>query len=230
MLQRRLAEGLEENGEKGIFFRRAAALLHFLAVDTAPAAVVVDCFVPDMDLFTFVRQYRELVEGRKGYRLVFTCTESYPGEEMRLRILSSGADYYMIKPYTAQMLLENLRQLYSPVAPARAPSVQPAVVEYLQGLGLPSGSVSFWYLASAIQMGAVSGELLAQKTLYIELGRMYRVSPQGVESGLRRAAKALTRLGVFSSTPGSKQLVAALVTAFLRQKTESQETSYADQP
>lgn len=217
MLQRRLAEGLEQQGENCVCFRRASALLRYLQTEQGPVAVIADCFLPDMDLFTFVRQYRELVSCRKGCRLIFTCTESYPGEEMRLRVLSSGADYYMIKPYTAQMLLESLRQLYSPVAPARTPSVRPDVVEYLKGLGLSAGSVSFWYLASAVQMGVVSGELIPQKTLYIELSRMYQVSPQGVESGLRRAARTLTQLGVFPEMPSPKQLVVTLVIAFKRE-------------
>ena len=59
---------------------------------------------------------------------------------------------------------------------------------------------------------------------------MYGVSPQGVESGLRRMGKTLTRLGVFSEAPSSKQLVATLVSAFLRERSESRDDVYAVKP
>lgn len=68
------------------------------------------------------------------------------------------------------------------------------------------------------------------KSLYIELGQMYGVSPQGVESGLRRMGKMLTRTGVFEKTPSPKQLIAALVSAFVRERSESRDDAYALEP
>lgn len=230
VLQRRLAAGLEQLGQTCVCFQRASALLRYLQTETTPAAVVVDSFVPDMDLFTFLKRYAESAGRRSGNRLILTCTETYPPPELRPQILSNGADYYMIKPYTAQMLLENIQHLYSSAAPSPMAGVHPDIVDYLCRLGLPLENISFWYIASAVQLEITASAPLPLKSLYIELGRIYGVSPQGVESGLRRMGKVLTRLGVFDKTPSSKQLVAALVSAFLRERSESRDDKYALEP
>ena len=230
VLQRRLAAGLEQLGETCVCFQRASALLHYLQTDGSPAVTVADCFVPDMDLFTFLKTYKSLTGPKAGNRLILTCTETYPPPPLREQMLSNGADYYMIKPYTAQMLLENIWHLYTAAAPSPMAGVQPAVVEFLCRLGLPMEHISFWYIASAVQLGANASAPLPLKSLYIELSRIYGVSPQGVESGLRRMGQVLTRLGVFEQTPSSKQLVAALVSAFLRETSESRDDTYAHAP
>ena len=128
------------------------------------------------------------------------------------------------------MLLESIQHLYSPAVPARMAGVHPDIVDYLRKLGLPLEHISFWYIASAVQLGVNANSPLPLKSLYIELGRIYGVSPQGVESGLRRMGKTLTRLGVFSEAPSSKQLVATLVSAFLRERSESRDDVYAVKP
>lgn len=227
VLQRRLAAGLEQLGQTPVCFQRAAALLRYLQSGAGPAVVVADCFVPDMDLFTFLKRYRELVQACPETRLILTCTETYPPSDLRPQILSNGADYYMIKPYTAQMLLENIRHLYAMPVPPQMPGVHPAVVGFLRELGLPMEHVSFWYIASAMQLELTGGAPVPLKTLYIELGQLYGVSPQGVESGLRRMGKLLTRMGVFEKTPSPKQLVAALTSAFVRERSESRDDAYA---
>lgn len=230
VLQRRLAAGLEQQGEKCVCFQRASALLHYLQMEHTPAAVVADCFLSDMDLFSFLKTYKDLKKDLPDHRLILSCTESYPPAEIRMELLSNGADYYMIKPYTAQMLLENIRRLYSLAAATRTQGVHPAIVEYLQRLGLPIENISFWYVASAVQLEVSSTAPMPLKSLYIELARIYMVSPKGVESGLRRMGKILTRLGTFDKPPSSKQLVTILAGAFLREKSESRDKDYALEP
>lgn len=227
VLRRRLAAGLEQLGQTPVCFQRAAALLRYLQNGPGPAVVVADCFVPDMDLFTFLKRYRELAQNCPDTRLILTCTETYPSPDLRPQILSNGADYYMIKPYTVQMLLENIRHLYAAPVPPPMPGVHPAIVDFLRALGLPMEHVSFWYIASAVQLELAGGAPVPLKSLYIELGRLYGVSPQGVESGLRRMGKMLTRTGVFEKTPSPKQLVAALTSAFVRERSESRDDVYA---
>ena len=223
IVQRQLTHTLEQMGESCLVFQRAAALLHYLKADPGPAVVVADCFLPDMDLFAFLQKYQALCGQSQGHRLIITCTESYPPRQMRPQILSNGADYYMIKPYTAEELLCNVRRLYAPVWLPTTLNVHPAIVEYCKRLGLSSDEMSFWYIASAVQYGLDSRSPLYLKPLYIELGQTFGLTPQGVESGLRRAGKNLTDLGVFNTRPSPKQLVTALVSAFLREKQESQD-------
>ena len=230
VLQRRLAAGLEQLDQTCVCFQRATALLRYISMELSPTVVVADCFVPDMDLFSFLKRYTEQAGTHTENRLILTCTETYPPPELRAQILSNGADYYMIKPYTAQMLLESIQHLYSPAVPARMAGVHPDIVDYLRKLGLPLEHISFWYIASAVQLGVNANSPLPLQSLYIELGRIYGVSPQGVESGLRRMGKTLTRLGVFSEAPSSKQLVATLVSAFLRERSESRDDVYAVKP
>ena len=53
--------------------------------------------------------------------------------------------------------------------------------------------------------------------------------PEG-GSGLRRMGKMLTRMGVFEKAPSPKQLIAALVSAFVRERSESRDDAYALEP
>ena len=44
---------------------------------------------------------------------------------------------------------------------------------------------------------------------------------------MRRMGKVLTRVGVFEKTPSPKQLIAALASAFVRERSESRDDTYA---
>ena len=76
VLQRRLAAGLEQLGQTPVCFQRASALLRYLQREPGPAVVVADCFVPDMDLFSFLKRYTELEGPHPETRLILTCTET----------------------------------------------------------------------------------------------------------------------------------------------------------
>ena len=227
MLRRRLAAALDQHGRECLCFERAEALLHYLARAESPQAAVVDCLLPDMDIFGFLGRYRQLC-ARGGHLLIVTCTETFPARKVRSRILSNGADYYMIKPYTAQALLENIEQLRFPPRRVWDPGVQMDIVTFVRRLGLEPESLCFWYLASSIQFFVTAAPVpVPLKSLYIELGRIYSISPKGIESGLRRAGARLAGLGVFSRVPSTKHMLAVLVREYLRQSAESGEGDYA---
>jgi two-component system chemotaxis response regulator CheY len=69
---------------------------------------LVDCHMPDMDGLAFVRAVR--ADGRYGdVRLLMVSAEQ---EQSHLtRALEAGADAYILKPFTKEVIREKLQQL-----------------------------------------------------------------------------------------------------------------------
>jgi two-component system chemotaxis response regulator CheY len=81
------------------------------------ALALVDWNMPLMDGLAFVQSVRA-DRAYANQRLIMVTTEA--GEEYRQKALAMGADAYVVKPFTAQVLLANIRHVGLPVAGAPA--------------------------------------------------------------------------------------------------------------
>ena len=89
-------------------FHNARAALHYLETVRVDV-MVVDCLSIDMEIFNFLEQARK-TPGSGACRIVVTGPSGY-AENVRLALLSNGADYYMIKPYKANALFVSIESL-----------------------------------------------------------------------------------------------------------------------
>ena len=84
------------------------AALDMLAQMERPDVVFVDCFMPEMDGFEFIRAVR--ADGRyAGLPLLMASAEETPAEQARA--LEAGADAFVVKPFTRETIQTKLEQL-----------------------------------------------------------------------------------------------------------------------
>lgn len=84
------------------------AALDMLAQMDLPDVVFVDCFMPEMDGYDFIRAVR--ADGRyNGLRVLMASAEETPAEQARA--LAVGADAFVVKPFTRETIQTKLEQL-----------------------------------------------------------------------------------------------------------------------
>ena len=84
------------------------AALEHLEKAGRPDVVFVDCFMPEMDGFEFIRAVR--ADARyAGLRLLMASGDEVPAEQARA--LKEGADAYITKPFSREMIQTKLEQL-----------------------------------------------------------------------------------------------------------------------
>lgn len=82
--------------------------LEMLAQMDRPDVVFVDCFMPEMDGYEFIRAVR--ADGRyDGLRLLMASAEETPAEQARA--LEVGADAFVVKPFNRETIQTTLEQL-----------------------------------------------------------------------------------------------------------------------
>jgi two-component system, chemotaxis family, chemotaxis protein CheY len=82
--------------------------LELLARMDRPDVVFVDCFMPEMDGFEFVRAVR--ADARyDGLRVLMASAQEEPAEQTRA--LEVGADAFVVKPFTQATIQATLEQL-----------------------------------------------------------------------------------------------------------------------
>ena len=99
-----LAMLLELEGFEPVSATRAEDALA-LAAENAPAAVLVDVAMPDVDGLELCRRLRA-----RGVEAPILVVSARPGQELHRRALEAGADEFIRKPFDNSELLARLRE------------------------------------------------------------------------------------------------------------------------
>ena len=73
--------------------------------ESMPSLILLDLMMPEMDGFEFLYRYRKLARNNKA-KVIMVTTLS--GDEFRTRALSAGADDFITKPVTEEILKEKI--------------------------------------------------------------------------------------------------------------------------
>ena len=73
-----------------------------------PDVILVDAMMPEMDGFEFLSRYRKLARNNTA-KVIMVTTLS--GDEFRTRALAAGADDFITKPVTEELLKEKILSL-----------------------------------------------------------------------------------------------------------------------
>ncbi len=74
----------------------------------SPDIVLVDAMMPEMDGFEFIERYRKLAGNNKA-KVIMVTTLS--GDEFRTRAMNAGADDFVTKPVTEEILKTKIESL-----------------------------------------------------------------------------------------------------------------------
>ena len=104
----KLRRALSSRGFEVVEAENGRSALDLLDAIQAPSVALVDWNMPVMNGLDFVKNVRERGEYQKMVLMMVT-SESEP--KQMVRALHAGADEYLMKPYTADLLFEKLALL-----------------------------------------------------------------------------------------------------------------------
>lgn len=161
--------------------------------DKKPDVLVLDIIMPHLDGIGVL----ERLSGSGEKRPKIIVLTALGQESVTQRVVELGADYYILKPFNMDVLINRVRQLAGIItsqrpAVAQAIKARPVDVEVtsiIREIGIPAHIKGYQYLRDAIMMIVNEIELLGAvtKVLYPMIADKYTTTPSRVERAIRHA-------------------------------------------
>lgn len=153
-----------------------------------PDAVVAPIFMPGLDAVGVMHALQE--QGDKPLPL-FVVESNFTSATLEREVLSSGAAYLAVNPYSVQELANRVRQLLTMEAPMEPQdeSLEIQVTEILHQIGVPAHIKGYHYLRDSILMAIENPDIInaVTKQLYPSVAHKYETTPSRVERAIRHA-------------------------------------------
>lgn len=180
--------------------------------DTQPDVVLLDLVMPQMDGITVVENIKKKTSMLKNP--AFIILSAVGGEQMTEKAFQAGANYFLMKPFDKDILVNKIRRIgkrpVRPVpgkvleAPLKAATPEEAamnreeymkehletdITKMLHELGIPAHIKGYQYLRDAISMVVRDREMMeaVTKILYPEIAKKNYTSSSRVERAIRHA-------------------------------------------
>lgn len=172
----------------------------------SPDAVILDIVMPVLDGIGVLKAMH-MYTGVK--RPVVVVLSALAQEHVSGMLSAYGADYYMVKPASYEMLFDRIKMLCNPEAKkipagtAKALEKEPSpkemeikVTNVIHNVGVPANIKGYQYLRDAILMTINDNEMInaVTKQLYPEVAKRHKTTSSRVERAIRHAIEvACTR-------------------------------------
>lgn len=180
--------------------------------DTQPDVVLLDLVMPQMDGITVVENIKKKTSMLKNP--AFIILSAVGGEQMTEEAFQAGANYFLMKPFDKDILVNKIRRIgkrpVRPVpgkvleAPLKAATPEEAamnreeymkehletdITKMLHELGIPAHIKGYQYLRDAISMVVRDREMMeaVTKILYPEIAKKNYTSSSRLERAIRHA-------------------------------------------
>ena len=178
--------------------------------DTQPDVVLLDLVMPQMDGITVVENIKKKTSMLKNP--AFIILSAVGGEQMTEEAFQAGANYFLMKPFDKDILVNKIRRIgkrpVRPVpgkvleAPLKAATPEEAamnreeymkehletdITKMLHELGIPAHIKGYQYLRDAISMVVRDMMEAVTKILYPEIAKKNYTSSSRVERAIRHA-------------------------------------------
>ncbi len=159
---------------------------------TQPDVLVLDIIMPHLDGLGVLEKLLEKPLEKRPKVIMLTA---FGQESITQRAVELGADYYILKPFNLDVLINRIRQLTSNTyvpkrgLPIKAKSLDMEVTNIIHQIGVTAHIKGYLYLREAILMVINDVDLLGAvtKELYPLIGDKYNSSPSRVERAIRHA-------------------------------------------
>ena len=157
-----------------------------------PGAVLADVFMPGLDAIGVMKStFQQLGEESPKFLLMSTFDSSVLEREL----LSAGALYYFLKPFTAETAAERIVRLMGsgkngPEGENRdMTDLELTVTEIIHQIGVPAHIKGYYYLRESILMVIADQNILSAitKQLYPGVAKKYETTASRVERAIRHA-------------------------------------------
>ncbi len=169
-----------------------------LVEETKPDVLVLDIIMPHLDGIGVLER---LVRDEAGRPKVIMLT-AFGQESVTQRVVSLGADYYVLKPFSLDVLADRIRQLAlstrpASQAPTRSRNLEVEVTNIIHEVGIPAHIKGYFYLRDAIMMVVNHVDYLGAitKELYPAVAGKYETTPSRVERAIRHAIEVAWNRG-----------------------------------
>lgn len=187
------AQLLKNDGYETILCKKDGERVVTLAQANHFDVIVMDVFMPQTDAIGVLERLRE--SGAQKPLVILISGVDNPSFESQM--IGLGADYYFIKPVSAQAVASRIRQLLTwrgdkKLAVLNHPSeneIELLVTEILHEIGVPAHIKGYQYLRTAIISCVEDGSMLSSvtKVLYPSIAKKYDTTSSRVERAIRHA-------------------------------------------
>lgn len=179
-----------------------AEVLDAVAI-SVPDLIILDIIMPHLDGIGVLERLNRLGLQTRPRIIMLTA---FGQENITQKVLEMGADYYVLKPFSLDVLGTRIRQLAgaptggstqekplgvgaATYVPQRTRSLDNDVTTIIHEIGIPAHIKGYRYLREAILMVVNRVELLGSvtKELYPTIARAYQTTPSRVERAIRHA-------------------------------------------
>ena len=120
------------------------------------------------------------------------------GDALMEKAIASGADYYLVKPFSVQSALERAEELIKPVSATerdvreikgRTATLEEKISDIFIAIGIPPHIKGYRYLRTGIKMAVEMPYIInnVTKELYPNIAKQYDTTPSKVERAIRHA-------------------------------------------
>lgn len=173
--------------------------------EKTPDVIVLDIIMPHLDGLGVLERIN--VSNCKRPKIIMLT--AFGQETITQRVVELGADYYVLKPFNMEVLINRIRQLAGTVTttrPITAAATTPViksrpmdveVTNIIREIGIPAHIKGYQYLRDAIMMIVAEVELLGAvtKVLYPMIAEKYSTTPSRVERAIRHAIEVAWNRG-----------------------------------
>lgn len=171
-----------------------------------PDVLILDLIMPHVDGIGVLEHLTAQQGGQNGHtghngRPRVIVLTAFGHEQVTSRAMQLGADYFVLKPFSLEVLAKRIRQMARGdreprVSPLATRNLEVEVTTLLHGLGVPAHVRGYQYVRDAIVTAVQRPECLGAitKDLYPSLAARHNTTPTRVERAIRHAIEvACTR-------------------------------------
>lgn len=161
-----------------------------------PDVVMMDLFMTRIDAIGVMRTIKDKGLSKTPMFIVYS---SFDSPVLEREVMSSGATYFVLKPFNVNELAQNIKRLvkhsaqtvtgYVKGAGFDSFSIEVKVTEILHQIGVPAHIKGYHYLRDSIIMSIEQPEIInaVTKQLYPSVAKKYSTTSSRVERAIRHA-------------------------------------------
>ena len=169
-----------------------------LIKEHVPAVVVMNMTLKGADGFQVLKE-----ASTQSVKTVFVVLGGYTDDKIIDRVLSLGAEYYLMKPVSAKVVVERAEQAIAPEGTheryerKRTGSIDERISNIFISIGIPPHIKGYAYLREGIKMAVDDPQVInnVTKILYPVIGERFNTSASKVERAIRHAIEVAWNRG-----------------------------------
>lgn len=186
------AQALKHNGFDVVQVAKDGTKILENIENVAPDVLIMDAFMPRLDAIGVLKRLNELNLKR---RPLVVLMSSIDNEHLEKELLNVGADYYFLKPFDVDMMVERISLLtgntekQTNIKGNKTDDLEVVVSDVMRQIGVPAHIKGYQYLRKAIILSIENGDMMhsVTKELYPTIAKFYKTTSSRVERAIRHA-------------------------------------------